>query len=225
MNSAARECYDRTVPSPATIDDRPLPTREDRDEHGQLSDDALMIRLQEGDNTAFDHLVARHSGPLRGYFLRKLRDHSVADDLVQDTLLKVHLNSWDYIPLGRFRGWMYRIAHNLTVDTVRRQARDVVLSAYRGFDEDESDRTARFVDSLIQPDEQAERRERAARLETLLEDLPDDQRDTVVLHYYNGVPLPEVAEIMETNLSTCKSRLRLAREKLAGRIEAAGLSP
>ena len=201
------------------------PTRDSRGDDGELSDDALMIRLQEGERTAFDQLVARYSGALTGYFLRKLRDRTLADDLVQETLLKIYSHAWDYIPLGRFRGWMYRIAHNLTVDTVRRQSRDVVLLAHRGSDRDEEDRTARLADSLLPPESVAEDRERAEQLDRMLQSLPEEQRETVVLHYYNGVPLPEVAEIMQTNLSTCKSRLRLAREKLAGRIEAAGLSP
>ena len=198
-------------------------TRDDRDDAGELTDDALMIRHQEGEAAAFDALVARYRGPLRGYFIKKLRDRTLADDLVQETLLKVYSGGWDYIPQGRFRGWLFRIASNLTVDTVRRQARDVVLAAYRGSEAGEDDPMARFADDLLPPEHQAFLHERAAILDDFVAELPSEQRETVILHYYNGVPLPEVAEAMETNLSTCKSRLRLAREKLSGRIESAGI--
>ena len=204
---------------------REAATRDSVREDGLLSDDALMIRLQEGDHAAFDELVVRYNGPLTGYFVNKLRDRSLAEDLVQETLVRVFDKSWDYVPLGRFKGWLFRIAHNLTVDTVRRQSRDVVLTAYRGFDEDERDRAAQFADSLLPPDLTAASNERAEKFLTLVQALPEVQRETVLLHYYNGVPLPEVAQVMETNLSTCKSRLRLAREKLIGQIEAAGLGP
>ena len=183
-----------------------------------------MIRLQEGEAAAFEELVARYRGPLRGYFINRLRDQALADDLVQETLLKVHTGFWDYIPLGRFRGWLFRIAHNLTVDTVRRQARDVVLSAYRGREDDDGpDRMARLADAIDTPAAATILGERADLIDDLIGALPEDQRETVILHYFQGVPLPEVAIAMETNLSTCKSRLRLAREKLKGRIESLGL--
>ena len=200
---------------------RVLPSRDDRTPEGELSDDALMIRFQEGDTAAFDTLAGRYSGPLTGYFYQKLRDRTLAEDLAQDTLLKIFEHAWDYIPLGRFKGWMYRIAYNLMVDTTRRQKNDVLLKTYRGFDADEEDRTARFVDSMLPPDVIAETKEArnmlSSRIESLVANLPETQRETVVLHYYNNVPLPEVADIMDTTLSTCKSRLRLAREKL-GRL-------
>ena len=196
-------------------------TRDDRDDDGELTDDALMIRHQEGIAAAFNELVVRYRGPLTAFFVKKLRDRTLADDLVQDTLLKVYSAGWDYIPQGRFRGWLFRIAANLTVDTVRKQSRDVLLPAYTGSADDPFP-TARFADDLLPPEQQSLLSERAEAIDALVDELPDDQRDTVILHYFNGVPLPEVAVAMETNLSTCKSRLRLAREKLAGRIVAAG---
>lgn len=208
-------------PAASSRDAPAVCTRDDRDDDGQLTDDALMIRHQEGVAAAFTELAVRYRQPLTGFFIKKLRDRTLADDLVQETLLKVFSAGWDYIPQGRFRGWLFRIAHNLTIDTVRKQARDVLLPAYTGTDDDPSP-TARFADDLLPPEQQSLLSERAEAIDALVDDLPDDQRDTVILHYFNGVPLPEVAVAMETTLSTCKSRLRLAREKLAGRIVAAG---
>ena len=190
-----------------------------------MEDDELMIALQEGRSEAFDTLVDRHRGPLEGFFLKNTRDRGLAEDLAQETLLKVYNQAWDYIPMGRFKGWMYRMGRNLLIDTVRKQTNDVILRAYRGTATDEDDRLARFAGEVLGPDEAAGLSERNESLDALLQELPDDQRQTVTLHYYNGLPLSEVAEVMETNVSTCKSRLRLARDKLRGRIESAGWKP
>ena len=189
------------------------------------TDDELMIALQEGRASAFDELVDRHRGPLEGFFFKNARDRQLAEDLAQETLLKVYGQAWDYIPMGRFKGWMYRMGRNLLIDTVRKRSNDVILRAARGSAADEEDRLARFAGDLLGPDERAGLSERKDALDGLLADLPDDQRQTVTLHYYSGLPLAEVAEVMETNVSTCKSRLRLARDKLRGRIEAAGWKP
>ena len=225
--------------APATAD--PAATRSVHTSHGQASDaapaaadlaptttgdaptdDEYMIALQEGRAAAFDALVDRHRAPLEGFFFKNTRDRMLAEDLAQETLLKVYSQAWDYIPMGRFKAWMYRMGRNLLIDTVRKQTNDVILRASRGSDADETDRLARFAGEFMDPQKAASLSERRDSLDTLLADLPEDQRQTVTLHYYNGLPLSEVADVMETNVSTCKSRLRLARDKLRGRIEAAG---
>ncbi len=87
-------------------------------------DDELMLRLQGGDEVAFEELVHRHQSPLIGFFFRHLRDWQLAEDLTQETLLRLHSNSWDYLPRGTFKAWMYRIARNLLIDTTRRRSHD-----------------------------------------------------------------------------------------------------
>lgn len=184
----------------------------------ETSDDDLMIQLQEGRNHAFDELVDRHRRPLEGFFFKNTRDSQLAEDLAQETLLKVYNQAWDYIPLGRFKAWMYRMGRNLLIDTVRKRSNDVLLRAARGRNEDEDDRLARLAGEFLQPEEQVRLSERNESIDELLATLPEDQRQTVTLHYYNGLPLAEVADVMQTNVSTCKSRLRLARDKLRERL-------
>ena len=203
---------------------RPMPDAPATDEE-DVSDDDLMIALQEGRAAAFEEIVDRHRGPLEGFFFKNTRDRMLAEDLAQETLLKVYGQAWDYIPMGRFKAWMYRMGRNLLIDTVRKQTNDVILRAHRGSDADEQDRLARFAGEFLSPEAAAGLAERKESLDEMLGDLPEDQRQTVTLHYYNGLPLAEVADVMETNVSTCKSRLRLARDKLRGRIEAAGWKP
>lgn len=187
-------------------------------------DDELMLRLQDGDETAFERLVQRHQSPLIGFFNRQLRDWQLAEDLSQETLLRIHSTAWDYLPRGIFKAWMYRIARNLLIDTTRRRAHDCLVHAARGRrrEDDREEMIARLAAELPLPDEQLDQREFARVVDDLLHHIPEDQRLTFILHIFAGLSLPEVAEAMETNLPTTKSRLRLAREKLREKLAAHG---
>jgi RNA polymerase sigma-70 factor (ECF subfamily) len=187
-------------------------------------DDQLMIRLQEGDNAAFDELVAVHQGALIGFFFRNTRDRQLSEDLTQETLLKVYHQAWDYLPLGRFRGWVFRMARNLLIDDVRRRSHDALIRAVHGSGPDEDDALGRIADEVASPDLSARRSELAGLIDGLLQEVPEDQRMTFILHHYSDLPLAEVAEIMETSLATTKSRLRLAREKLAEKLRLKGVT-
>lgn len=183
-----------------------------------------MIRLQSGDQSAFEELVDKYRGPLEGFFHKNLRDRQLAEDLTQETLLKVYNVAWDYLPLGRFRGWMYRIAKNLMIDKIRRRTNDVIILARKTRPADEEfDPLNWIAGERLPPEEMASHHELAATVDELLQEIPEEQRLTFVLHHYSGLSLPEVAEIMESNLPTTKSRLRLSREKLSAQLIAKGI--
>jgi RNA polymerase sigma-70 factor, ECF subfamily len=187
-------------------------------------DDQLMVRMQEGDATAFNELVDRYQGPLIGFFFRNIRDRQLCEDLTQETLLRVFNQSWDYLPSGRFRGWIYRIARNLLIDSVRRQSHDALVHAFTRTHDGESDAIHRLTANIAPPEELADQRELARIVDELLQSLPADQRLTFTMHHYSGLPLSEVATAMDTSLPTCKSRLRLAREKLRQKLRERGLT-
>lgn len=187
-------------------------------------DDELMLHLQDGDRPAFDLLVERHQGSLLGFFIRQTRDRQLSEDLTQETLLKVYNQSWDYLPRGCFRGWMFRIARNLLIDNSRRRSHDALVKAIRSnHAEEESDLMSRLVAEVASPAELADRKELAKIVEGLLQQIPLEQRETFLMHHYSGLSLPEVALAMETNLPTTKSRLRLAREKLREKLADRGI--
>ena len=190
-----------------------------------MTDDELMILIQSGDANAFSEIVSRYQGMLIGFFMRNTRDIQFSEDMAQETLLKVYSQSWDYLPLGRFRGWMFRIGRNLLIDNVRRRSHDALVQAVRRQPQEEDNAMNRLVQEILPPEEQAEREEFSGMIDDLLGTIPEDQRQTFTLHYYSELNLSEVAEIMEVPLATCKSRLRLAREKLAEKLKTRGIGP
>jgi len=189
------------------------------------TDDELMCRLQAGDESAFTALVDRHYEGLRNFF--RVRSHSVrarqmAEDLAQEVLLRVYNESWDFIPQGKFKAWMYRIARNLLIDTLRRQSYDALIGARAGGESE--DQLAGLASDAVEVDEMADKRAIGDLVAELLTELPEEQRLTFQTHHFLGLSLPEVAEVMETNTATTKSRLRLAREKLREKLELRGIS-
>ncbi|MEW4486846.1 RNA polymerase sigma factor [Thalassoglobus sp. JC818] len=197
----------------------------DRISHENMTDDELMILIQAGTLDAFNDIVERYQGMLVGFFLRNTRDVQLSEDLAQETLLKVYNQAWDYLPLGRFRGWMFRIARNLLIDSVRRRTNDALVQAVKWQPQTEDNALNRIAEEIFQPEERVQHVEFASLIDELLAEIPDDQRQTFVLHHYSELSLPEVSEVMEVPLATCKSRLRLAREKLADKLHARGIGP
>jgi len=185
-------------------------------------DDDLMHRLQGGEREAFEALVEKHQSSLLGFFIRHLRDAQLAEDLTQETLLRVYNQSWDYLPRGCFRGWMFRIARNLLIDSTRRRSHDALVRAVRGRSEDD-DHLAGIVGDVVSPEQQADEREVARIVEAILPELPEEQRVTFLLYHFAQLSLPEIADALESNLPTTKSRLRLAREKLRDKLRERGI--
>src|SRR4029078_12003613 len=145
-----------------------------------LEDDQLMIAIQSGESRAFETLVSRHERPLINFFFSHTRDIQFAEDVTQETLLRVFAQAWDYLPSGRFRGWMYRIARNLLIDNIRRRSHDALIRAARSNGDEHCVLRGR-ADDVIPPDEAADRRELAAMVDELLRELPEEQRLTFTL--------------------------------------------
>jgi RNA polymerase sigma-70 factor, ECF subfamily len=186
-------------------------------------DDALMLALQGGDHSAFDQLVARHQHALVGFFIRHLRDVQLAEDLTQETLLRVYNQSWDYLPRGTFRGWLFRIARNLLIDSTRRRSHDALLRAVNSRSGDGDDGLSRVMGDAVPPEERARQSEVTQAVDECLPLLPDEQRLTFILYHFASLSLPEIADALEANLPTTKSRLRLAREKLREQLKSRGI--
>lgn len=211
--------------SPTDTAEPPAPAEPPRD--AEAGDDDLMVALQSGDADAFPELIARYESRLIGFFTHNLRDRQLAEDLAQETFLKLHKAAWDYLPTGHFRAWLFRIARNLMIDLTRRQSRDVLLRAVKAkpADEDGFDPLGAVAGDGPSAVTRADQREVRGIVDELLKNLPEEQRLTFTLHHDAGLSLPEVAAELGTSLPTTKSRLRLAREKLRAALRPRGLDP
>lgn len=190
-------------------------------------DDQKMIRLQEGDQAAFDELVDQWQTPLYAFFFRNTRDTQRSEDLVQETLLRLYRKAWDYLPTGRFKGWLFRVARNLLIDSVRRQSGDALIrgiSVVATSSGESTNLLDLMSDDVVSAEARVAQSEVTGIVMELLHELPEEQRQTFMLHHFDSLTLSEVADAMDTTLPTAKSRLRLAKEKLRYHLTCRGLA-
>ncbi|RDV36611.1 RNA polymerase sigma factor [Bradymonadaceae bacterium TMQ3] len=186
----------------------------------ELSDEALMTRYAGGDQKAFTLLVTRHQGPLYNFILRSCRQPSLADELLQETFLRIVKSAASYSPDAKFTTWAYTIARNLCIDLARKHSRAHTLSLQKPLGDDEG---ATRQDIL--PDEQArsasvdhDRMVFRDRLDRALANLPEDQREVFILREISGLKFREIATMLDCPVPTIKSRMRYALQTLRGEL-------
>ncbi len=178
---------------------------------GEPTDEELMLAYAAGDVTAFQALYSRHRGPLFRHLQRQLRDPGLAEEFFQDTWQRVITARERYRPEAKFATWLYQIAHNRVTDHWR--AKQHRPSA----PEDAADLAERVPDPET-PERTLSAFEERRRLQRALEELPDDQREVVLLRLEQELSLEEIGEITGAGRETVKSRLRYAMEKLRARL-------
>jgi RNA polymerase sigma-70 factor (ECF subfamily) len=175
--------------------------------------DLDLIRLARANpaGPAFEDLVRRYERPLYNFILRCLRNGARAEELFQETFLRCFrgLATFDPDqPGASFKAWLYRVAVHLVRDEVRRPVfqRALALEQELGLDAE--------ADHAPDPEDQAswaQQRARVRRAVTLLPELP---REVLVLHQYQGLSYPEIAETLDIPVGTVKSRMHAALEGL-----------
>ncbi|MCX7804601.1 MAG: sigma-70 family RNA polymerase sigma factor [Planctomycetota bacterium] len=188
------------------------------------SDEALMARVAADSHSAFETLVRRYEAPLVTFCYAFIRDRDAAEDLAQETFLRVFRNASRYRPVARFSTWLYRIAANLCINEVKkgRLRKTLSLDEAVGPDPDGTKIIERLAASGDAPLTEAERREASALLDRAIRHLPDDQRTTLVMVEYHGMPYQEIAEIMGVTVSAIKMRIKRARENLREALKILG---
>ena len=175
----------------------------------EKTDEELLAEFQQGDAGAFERLLRRHRSPLYTFFVRMLGDRARAEDLAQDTFLRIVRGAAAWEHRARFQTWLYTIARNLCVDAVRRD-RFRRVESLDAEDGEEGPPIDAVPSGSAGPDRQAE----SARLRPLLQRallaLPADQREVFVLREQAGLPFKEIAELVGANENTIKSRMRYA---------------
>lgn len=171
-----------------------------------ISDQQLAQQMAEGDQGAFELLVTRYHGPLLSYVTQQLKDRAKAEDIVQETFIRLIRHLQRYGELEQLRPWLYKVALNLCRDYWR-------TASYR------SEQTAALempeeADPAPSADELLEKQEQAQLVAESLERLPEIQQEVVRMRFFHDLKLQEIAELMDIPLSIVKSHLYGALRKL-----------
>ena len=179
-------------------------------------DEALMLRYQDGDRAAFAQLVRRHQGPLYNFALRQVRIQQVAEDVVQETFVRVVQNAADFKHEARFTTWVYTITRNLCIDQLRKRALRKHPSLDQGSGEEGDGPTLgeQTADPRASVEREATGTELKERIALAVDKLPDDQREVFLMRELANLPFKEIAEITRVPENTVKSRMRYALERL-----------
>lgn len=167
-----------------------------------------IIAAQKGDETAFAELVKENLPLIYRYLFRLTGNQVVAEDLAQETFVRVWKNLARFNPDKPFRPWLYRIARNCAYDFLRKK--NTVPFSY--LSENEQLKLESLPDNKVSPAETAEKTETAALVNTLLSELSETEREILTLHYLDELTVPEIAEILKKPEETVRTRLRRARE-------------
>lgn len=178
----------------------------------QLDDrDLVRFYRQNGDEQAFAELMNRHQNKIYSYIYSMIGSAGKADDIFQETFTKVITKMDDtYNEQGKWIAWVMRIAHNATIDHIRKQKRFVDVSS--NYDkESNTDFYDRLEDEdVVSAQEQLEIAEDKSSLMKHIGNLPDEQRQVVMLRHYYEMPFKEIAELTDVSINTALGRMRYA---------------
>ncbi|MFC1543860.1 RNA polymerase sigma factor [Gemmatimonadota bacterium] len=186
-------------------------TRKDIDQAQlpRMSDEELLSNSLEGNRVAFDLLIDRYYDRLYGYLLRFLKDPEMAEDLLQETFLRVWRKRGDFKHIASFSTWIYTIAGNLARSEWRRRKRWRMLRLGPGETEDDPD--IELPDPKAQTDTKVENELAVRALAEAVQKLPERYRQVVILRDMQGMTYEEIAGIVRVPVGTVKSRLNRGR--------------
>lgn len=183
----------------------------------------LLRRCENGDDRAYRELVERFERPLIQFITRYVDDSSLAEDIFQDTFVRVLKNLKDYRPDGAFSTWLYTIARNLCLDHIK-HVRRVKMTSMDAPVGEEGGKVLYLQDVLrdggAPPSERAEMNEDEARVREALCRLPAVKKEALVLRVYHNLSYKEIADITDCPVGTAKYRVHEALEALGALMKA-----
>lgn len=182
----------------------------------QIPDALLVKNYIAGDESALAVLINRHQSKIYGFIYSKIADRDLADDVFQDTFIKVinTLKSNSYNEEGKFLPWVMRIAHNLIVDQFRKNKKMPMLreteefSIFSILSDNEPTIEAKIITNLIEND-----------LQKIIKELPDDQKEVLVMRIYQDMSFKEISDATGVSINTALGRMRYALMNLRKVIE------
>jgi len=173
----------------------------------QLEDKELIHSYQAGDKRAFEMLIRRHRAKIFSTILQIVKDRSIAEDLYQETLIKV-LNVFDedkYNEEGKFLPWALRVARNLSIDYFRKEKRNPQLR---------SGETMMALENMFRSEDSMEknliRQENTRLVRNLINQLPEKQKEVLIMRHYNEMSFKEIARLTNVSINTALGRMRYA---------------
>jgi RNA polymerase sigma-70 factor (ECF subfamily) len=189
------------------------------------SDVQLMLDVKAGDEQSFELLLQRYRTPLVNFLYRMVRSREQAEDLAQEVFIRVYRAREEYVPSAKFTTWLFRIATNLALNSLRdhrHQKLEISMDAPLSADaEDGDERPFEVADKHPTVEQEMVAEVRRKMIRHAIEKLPEKQRAAVLLHKYQELDYAEIAKILSCSESALKSLLFRAYEAL--RIELAPL--
>ena len=181
-----------------------------------LPDAVLVKNYISGDESALASLIERHQSKIYGFIYSKVNDRDLSDDIFQDTFIKVikTLKTKSYNEEGKFLPWVMRIAHNLVVDHFRKakkmpfQRETEEYSIFNYMTDNAPTIESQMITEQVEVD-----------LTRLLDELPDDQKEVLVMRMYQDLSFKEIAELTGVSINTALGRMRYALLNLRKIIE------
>lgn len=189
----------------------PIPTTTD----ANAIDVALMRRVATGDERAFRELVERHQNAVIGTIAKMLRDPTEAEDLAQQTFLRVWKHAKRWKPDAKFTTYLYTIARNLVYNESRRRSRRKEVSG----DEREEESGHQIAgERRAEPDAEVAQWEAHSEIDSVIAALPESQRTAVVLYAYESLSYEEIGQVLGTSVASVKSLMFRARSTLRDKL-------
>lgn len=175
------------------------------------SDEELIERFQEGDSYAFEQLVYRYKDRLMNFVYNFIRNKVDAEDIVQDTFLRLYRNKHSYKKIAKFSTWLYTIAANLAKTELRRRKRRSLLSlSNMGVEDKEYD----IPDASLSPEKQINSEIQENLIRDKIEQLPLKFKEVIILRDLEQCSYEEICDILKIPIGTVKSRINRGRQKL-----------
>lgn len=174
----------------------------------RFTDEQLVAAYAQGSNEAFDALLSRYQNNVYSYIFRIVKDQEVADDIFQETFVKIitTVRQGRYVDTGRFAAWMMRIARNLIIDYFRQEKSSNTVSIDLG-DTDVLNRRD-FSDGTIEDSMIVDQIHSDVR--KLMESLPETQREVLEMRFFKDMSFKEIAETTNVSINTALGRMRYA---------------
>ncbi|HPE54750.1 MAG TPA: sigma-70 family RNA polymerase sigma factor [Bacteroidales bacterium] len=174
-----------------------------------LSDKELIGRYLKGDHNSLERLIHRHQNRIYAYILMIVKDKDLADDLFQDTFIKVinTIRAGSYNEEGKFLQWTMRIAHNLIIDHFRKSNRMPIFDNSKNEDFNIFD-TINITDKSIEEEIITDQIHKDVR--KLIELLPPEQKEVLYMRHYAEMSFKDIAEVTDVSINTALGRMRYA---------------